>query len=88
MKDDYMLKTALNSPRRLGQLIDELNVYFKEIKEADKTKQYNHVLGNTLTDLTTLRSQVTQAPQDQVKAKEVATAVAALPTATVVLGDS
>jgi hypothetical protein len=71
--DDAGLKQILNSPGNLLSAIQTLEAHFAVVTAPEKAKEYNHVLANTLADLTSLKSQVTDTAEDK-KAAEVAAA--------------
>lgn len=49
----------------------------------EKAKEYNHVLANTLADLTSLKSQVTDTAEDKKAAEIAAVAFKAMPAVAV-----
>lgn len=65
---DEKLKQILEAPGRLSSTINTLKDY---LASADKQKAYNTVLTHTLADLTGLKAQMTERPEDK-KAAEVA----------------
>ena len=73
VSDDVGLKQILNSPGRLLSAIQTLESHFAVVTAPEKAKEYNHVLANTLADLTSLKSQVTDTAEDK-KAAEIAAA--------------
>ena len=79
VKDDVGLKQILNSPGNLLSAIQTLESHFALATAPEKAKEYNHVLANTLADLTSLKSQVTDTAEDKKSAEVTAIAVKAMP---------
>ena len=83
VRDDVGLKQILNSPGNLLSAIQTLEAHFALATAPEKAKEYNHVLANTLADLTSLRSQVTDTAEDKKAAEVAAVAVKAMPAVAV-----
>ena len=79
ISDDTGLKQILNSPGNLLSAIQTLEAHFAAATAPEKAKEYNHVLANTLADLTSLKSQVTDTAEDKKSAEVAAIAVKAMP---------
>ncbi len=83
ISDDTGLKQILNSPGNLLSAIETLEAHFALATAPEKAKEYNHVLANTLADLTSLRSQVTETAEDKKAAEVAAIAVKTMPAVAV-----
>lgn len=83
ISDDTGLKQILNSPGNLLSAIQTLEAHFAAATAPEKAKEYNHVLANTLADLTSLKSQVTDTAEDKKSAEVAAIAVKAMPAVAV-----
>ena len=76
---DAKLKQILETPGRLSSTINTLKDY---LAKADKQKSYNAVLSHTLADLTGLKAQITEKPEDKKAAELAQAAVPALAVTT------
>jgi len=76
---DAKLKQILETPGRLSSTINTLKDY---LAKADKQKSYNTVLSHTLADLTGLKAQITEKPEDKKAAELAQAAVPALAVTT------
>ena len=76
---DAKLRQILETPGRLSSTINTLKDY---LAKADKQKSYNAVLSHTLADLTGLKAQITEKPEDKKAAELAQAAVPALAVTT------
>ena len=74
LENDTTLKNALKWPGRLSQTIQTLRIY---LDKADKAKEHNTVLSQTLADLTSLKAEMTEDTEDRKTAEIAKVAVAA-----------
>lgn len=74
MTNDISLKSAIKSPGNLASTIQTLTAY---LDKADKAKEHNTVLSQTLADLTSLKAKMTEDTEDRRQAEVAKGAVAA-----------